>query len=158
MAERKHTQKWYNKNEFEVMSKLGLTPTKRSGAGWIEKEDGYNEEIIAQLKSTDANSFKLSRDDLRKLEYHATVDKKKPLFVVQFIERETYLIMRQEDMKDICLSLLGVERMEDLKYDDKSEIDVYSDCEKPIIKKVKSNRKAREQFMKERESKWQKKR
>ena len=36
----KRTGKFYRKNEAEVMKSLGLIPTKNSGSGWIEKEDG----------------------------------------------------------------------------------------------------------------------
>ena len=52
--------KFYRKNEREVMKNLGLKPTKNSGSGWIEKEDGENETIIAQLKSTDSESIKVN--------------------------------------------------------------------------------------------------
>lgn len=32
--------KFYSKNEKEIMRRFGLKPTKASGSGWIEKEDG----------------------------------------------------------------------------------------------------------------------
>ena len=60
----KRSTKFYRKNEAEVMQQLGLKPTKNSGAGWIEKEDGQNDYIIAQLKSTDANSIKVNLRDI----------------------------------------------------------------------------------------------
>ena len=41
----KRSTKFYRKNEAEVMQQLGLKPTKNSGAGWIEKEDGQNEQF-----------------------------------------------------------------------------------------------------------------
>lgn len=50
----KRSGKFYRKNEAEVMESLGLKPTKNSGSGWVEKEDGQSDEIICQLKSTDA--------------------------------------------------------------------------------------------------------
>ena len=40
----KRSTKFYRKNEEEVMRRLGFKPTKNSGAGWIEKEDGQNEQ------------------------------------------------------------------------------------------------------------------
>ena len=49
----KRTGKFYFRNEKEVLKSLGLTPTPQSGAGWVAKEDGENEIILAQLKSTD---------------------------------------------------------------------------------------------------------
>ena len=59
---------FYRKNEAEVMKSLGLEPTKNSGSGWIEKEDGQNDFIICQLKSTDAQSIKVNQKDIRILE------------------------------------------------------------------------------------------
>ena len=60
----KRSTKFYRKNEEEVMRSLGLTPTKNSGAGWIEKEDGQNEHVICQLKSTDAQSIRVIQKDI----------------------------------------------------------------------------------------------
>ena len=57
----KRTGKFYRKNEAEVMKSLGLIPTKNSGSGWIEKEDGQNDYVICQLKSTDAQSIKVTK-------------------------------------------------------------------------------------------------
>ena len=56
--------KFYRKNEEEVMGALGLKPTKNSGSGWIEKEDGQNDYLICQLKSTDAQSIKVNQKDM----------------------------------------------------------------------------------------------
>ena len=66
----KRTTKFYRKNEEEVMESLGLKPTKNSGSGWIEKEDGQSDNVICQLKSTDAQSIKVNQKDLRMLEYN----------------------------------------------------------------------------------------
>ena len=60
----KRSGKFYRNNEAQVMKSLGLTPTKNSGSGWIEKEDGQSEHVICQLKSTDANSIKVNKKDL----------------------------------------------------------------------------------------------
>lgn len=84
----KRSVKFYFKNEKSVMKSLGLKPTKGSGNGWIEKEDGQNEEIIAQLKTTDKNSFSLKKSDLEVLEYNAAVCCKTPAFIIQFLEEE----------------------------------------------------------------------
>ena len=74
------------------MEEYGLKATPQSGAGWLIKEDGQNENIIAQLKSTDAQSYRISLDDIDKLEYHAMVENKIPLFIIEFLERdERYL-------------------------------------------------------------------
>lgn len=96
----KRTIKYYRKNEREVMEDLGLKPTKNSGAGWIEKEDGQNEQIIAQLKSTDKNSIRVNKTDLDTLFYNAAVSHKTPVFVLQFLETdEIYFILRPCDVE-----------------------------------------------------------
>ena len=47
----KRSTKWYRKNEAEVMHRLGLKPTKNSGAGWIEKCDGENEHFLCEVQT-----------------------------------------------------------------------------------------------------------
>ena len=84
------------------MQQLGLTPTQRSGGGWIEKEDGYNDFVLCQHKSTDSGSYSIKQDDLRKLEYHALVEKKLPLFVLQFLQDDSlYLVIKPENLLEI---------------------------------------------------------
>ena len=98
----KRNSKFYSQNEKEIMKKLGLNPTKASGAGWIEKEDGFNDEIIAQHKSTDASSYRIRYEDIEKLEYHALVDHKIPVFVIQFLKSDDiFLLLRPEYLEDI---------------------------------------------------------
>ncbi len=97
----KRSGKWYRKNEEEVMKSLGLTPTKNSGSGWVEKEDGQSETVICQLKSTDAESIRIHQKDLHTLEYNATVCRKLPVFAVQFIgSNEVYLMIKPELLVD----------------------------------------------------------
>lgn len=162
-AKRKRTGKWYSKNEKETLLKIGLTPTKRSGAGFIEKEDGYNEKVLAQLKTTDADSYRLKLDDLEKLKYNSMVAHKLPLFIIQFMKTgELYLVIKYEDIKDVTLSMLGVEDLSDLKYEPRGEIvavlssyknDEEETCEAPIIK---TSAEAREKFYEERKEEWEK--
>lgn len=81
------------------MNALGLKPTKNSGAGWIEKEDGQNDHVIAQLKSTDAQSIRLSLSDFNTLEYNAAVVHKIPMFVIQFLSNNNiYILIKPEDL------------------------------------------------------------
>ncbi len=95
----KRNSKFYSKNEKKVMEEYGLKATPQSGAGWLIKEDGQNENIIAQLKSTDAQSYRISLDDIDKLEYHALVENKIPLFIIEFLERdERYFVLRPKDL------------------------------------------------------------
>ena len=98
--------KFYRKNEREVMKNLGLKRTKNSGSGWIEKEDGENETIIAQLKSTDSESIKVNLLDLKKLFYHANVSHKTGIFVIQFLqENEEFIIISPEDLQKVAKGL-----------------------------------------------------
>lgn len=95
--------KWYRKNEAEVMKSLGLVPTPNSGSGWLIKEDGQNESLICQLKSTEANSIKVNKLDLDKLAHNASVCHKIPVFAIQFIQsNEVYLIIKPDDLNDIA--------------------------------------------------------
>lgn len=81
------------------MKDLGLKPASGSGNGWIEKEDGENDHIIAQLKSTDKTSYKITQLDLEKLEYHANIANKVPMFIIQFLNEDTrYALMAIEDI------------------------------------------------------------
>jgi len=98
----KRSTKWYRKNEMEVMADLGLVGTKNSGAGFVEKEDGYNEYVLAQLKSTDGQSIKVCLDDIEKLEYHAKVEHKLPVFVIEFNQtNDVYILVKPIDLPNM---------------------------------------------------------
>lgn len=96
----KRSTKWYRKNEEEVMHRLGLKPTKNSGAGWIEKCDGESEHFLCELKSTDHESFSIKQSVLHVLEHHALEAHKIPLFAFQFINRdEVWVAIKEEDIE-----------------------------------------------------------
>lgn len=98
----KRTTRFYRKNEAEVMEALGLQPTKNSGAGWVEKEDGQNDHLIAQLKSTDASSIKVNLRDIEVMEANALVAHKVPVFVIQFLSTgDTFIMARPSDMEQV---------------------------------------------------------
>lgn len=98
----KRTTRFYRKNEAEVMEALGLQPTKNSGAGWIEKEDGQNDHLIAQLKSTDAASIKVNLRDIEVMEANALVAHKVPVFVIQFLGTgDIFIMARPSDMEQV---------------------------------------------------------
>lgn len=98
--------KFYSKNEKEVMKGLGLTPAPASGAGWIVKEDGENELSIVQLKSTDSTRYTLDMLDMKKLEYHAQVSNKIPIFLVQFLQEDRmYAIVPVDSILDLSKAL-----------------------------------------------------
>jgi hypothetical protein len=98
----KRTTRFYRRNEEEVMEALGLQPTKNSGAGWVEKEDGQNDHLIAQLKSTDAASIKVNLRDIEVLEANALVAHKVPVFVIQFLGTgDVFIMARPSDMEHV---------------------------------------------------------
>lgn len=98
----KRSGKFYRKNEKEVMKSLGLKPTINSGSTWIEKEDGQNEYVICQLKSTDANSIRIQKKDLDTLNYNASVVHKIPVFAIQFLQsNEVYLLVSPENLQEV---------------------------------------------------------
>lgn len=98
----KRSTKFYRKNEEEVMAALGLKPTKNSGSGWIEKEDGQNDYIICQLKSTDAQSIRVNQKDIRILERNASIAHKLPVFAIQFLNTgEVWLMAKPEDFTSV---------------------------------------------------------
>lgn len=98
----KRSTRFYRKNEAEVMEALGLQPTKNSGAGWVEKEDGQNDHLIAQLKSTDAASIKVNLRDIEVMEANALVAHKVPVFVIQFLGTgDVFVMARPGDMEQV---------------------------------------------------------
>lgn len=91
--------KFYRKNEAEVMKRLGFRPTPNSGAGWIFKEDGQNEQCICQLKSTDKQSISIKQNDLHILEQNAAISHKLPVFALQFLNTdEVWIMIKPEDL------------------------------------------------------------
>ena len=153
----KRSGKFYRNNEASVMKMFGLTPTPNSGSGWIVKEDGENEDVVCQLKSTDAFSIRVCKKDIDTLVYHALVSHKLPLFVVQFLKsNEVYFLVRPIDLYDIAQSMLGGEKAnrEQLLCDiDVSDVDEISIVNKKCIK---SSSDARKTFIDENDSKFRK--
>jgi hypothetical protein len=152
----KRSTKFYRRNEAEVMESLGLTPTKNSGAGWVEKSDGQSEHIICELKSTDAASYRITLDDLHTLEYNASVCHKIPVFVVQFLgTKEVYLLVKPEVLSE------AEKYLETGEYITANEFVGVDLAEHEVLKPkkvegIKSSSKAREQFNRETEQKFRK--
>lgn len=156
----KRSTKFYRKNEAEVMDKLGFVPTKNSGAGWIEKEDGQNEFAICQLKSTDKESISVKQKDLRVLEYNASVAHKLPVFAIQFLNtNEVWVMIKPEDLEAIKSLVKGetktLKELDPLSYMIEQDFDVDKEVEQEYNVKHKGNvRKslqARQAFMKQKE-------
>lgn len=148
--------KFYRKNEAEVMNDLGMKATKNSGSGWIEKEDGQNEYLICQLKSTDAQSIKVNQKDIRMLEKNALVAHKIPVFAIQFLNtNEVWLMMKPDAVFDVAEALNGdVVRMPDnlINIDETTPYEHSSNATRII----KSSSSAREMFHKEKSKKYDK--
>ena len=153
----KRSFKFYRENEREVMEALGLKPTKNSGSGWIEKEDGQNDYVICQLKSTDAQSIKVNQKDIRILEKNARIEHKIPMFAIQFLNTgEVWIMLRPEDISDTSEYILTGDihnnRLKDLgiNLDDSDELESVN------VNTIKSSSKSREKFFDERNKKYDK--
>lgn len=142
----KRSGKFYSNNEKKTLKSLGLIPAPMSGAGWVIKEDGENETLMVQLKSTDSSSYRIDMLDIKKLEYHASVSNKVPVFLVQFLKQDKiYVIV---DINDIGELYNGLENKENVIHKKTIVID---NKENTIERKVvKSNKKARDKFFEER--------
>lgn len=155
---RERSAKWYFDNEKEVMLELGLEPTPGSGSSWVAKEDGQNDHIICQLKSTDKTSYRITQLDLEKLEYNASVVNKIPMFMVQFLNKDTrYALMALEDIPmvaeyintgEVNMPLDGI----DINLDGHKEL-------KPKRRKpkVRSSINAKKEYLEEKQKEWEEK-
>lgn len=146
---RKRTGKFYSKNEKETLRKLGFEPSPMSGAGWIIKEDGENDLSIVQLKSTDNSSYTLNLLDMKKLEYHADVSNKLPIFIVQFLKaNKMYAIVSIDNIIDLTNAIKTGKIEHEVKIEDNGE----------TIKRktIKASKKSLENFYKEREEQYAK--
>ena len=142
----KRSTKWYRKNEAEVMHRLGLKPTRNSGAGWIEKCDGENEHFLCELKSTDHESFSIKQSVLHVLEHHALEAHKIPLFAFQFINRdEVWVAIKEEDIQ-AYRELIERDVLSKLEEEDKQFLKKYK-----ILKKGIDNQEEEEYYKGEKE-------
>lgn len=124
----------------------------------IVKEDGQTDDLICQLKSTDAKSIKINKSDLDTLEYNSLVSHKLPVFAIQFLStNEVYLVLRPEDLKDIVKYIktgkvseerfLGVEELTGDSTDSESDVPK---------RRIVSSSKSRKAFMNEYEKQFEK--
>lgn len=152
----KRSGKFYRKNEAEVMKSLGLEPTPNSGSGPIWKEDGQSENVICQLKSTDAQSIRINKKDIDTLNYNAAVAHKLPVFAIQFLQsNEVYLIIKPEEL---CEAAKYIQTGE---YESTNDfvgiyLNEHEDMTPTTKRVIKSSSNARESFHKENEKKFKK--
>ena len=146
---RKRSGKFYSNNEKKTLESLGFVPSPMSGAGWIVKEDGENDVAMVQLKSTDSSSYRLDILDMKKLEYHAYVSNKVPIFLVQFLKQDkVYAIVDVSNIDDL---------FEAFNCNKKPEYQKITKIENKNEKKmIRSSKKSRDEFMKERNDKYTK--
>lgn len=143
--------KFYRKNEAEVMKRLGFRPTPNSGAGWIFKEDGQNEQCICQLKSTDKQSISIKQNDLHILEQNAATSHKLPVFALQFLNTdEVWVMIKPEDLGLIQKLIKGEEIKEkysgfDFIVDEPEEMDYNKKADRKSD--TKKNYLARKHYM-----------
>lgn len=156
------TGKYWRKHEKQIMKALGFAPVPGSGSGWVCKEDGESESAIVQLKSTEKDSFKFNLLDMKKLEYHAGLSDKLPMFIIEFLNRETYVVLNVCDfdrLRDISLGgELEAKTHSPLRI---TSVDTSIDTreqESPQAppKRVSSSKSDRNKFYKEREQQWKK--
>ena len=138
------------------MKSLGLEPTPNSGSGPIWKEDGQSENVICQLKSTDAQSIRVNKSDIDTLLYNAAVAHKIPVFAIQFLQsNEVYLLVRPEEL---CEAAKYIQTGE---YQSANEfvginLSEHEDTTTYTSRTIKSSSKAREAFKKENEKRFKK--
>ena len=146
---RRRSGKFYSNNEKKTLESLGFVPSPMSGAGWIVKEDGENDVAMVQLKSTDSSSYRLDILDMKKLEYHAYVSNKVPIFLVQFLKQDkVYAIIDVSNIDDL---------FEAFNCNKKPEYQKITKIEnKNERKMIRSSKKSRDEFMKERNDKYTK--
>ncbi|WAX05092.1 hypothetical protein AB434P2_00014 [Agathobaculum phage AB434P2] len=151
----KRSGKFYSQNEKRTLKALGLTPAPASGAGWVVKEDGENETLMVQLKSTDSLSYRISRLDMKKLEFHAEVSNKVPVFLVQFLKDDRlYAIVDVNNIDDLFYGLKGIKPKESVINNNNILYNNNLSVDKPIIK---TNKDSRDKFFLEQEKKFRKK-
>jgi len=100
--------KFWRDREKRIMGGLGLRTQPGSGSlDWTRKEDGESDTILAQLKSTEAKSITVNKQDLLDLFYHARVSHKLPVFVIDFVGQESFqmLLVRRDELKEIAEAL-----------------------------------------------------
>lgn len=155
MANNKRSFKFYRKNEAEVMNSLGIKPTINSGSGWIEKEDGQNDFVICQLKSTDAMSMKINQNDIRILEKNARVAHKLPIFAIQFLNTgEVWLMTKPEDIVEVSkyIETGSCETGIDLGID----LDEHEELTANSVKTIETSKSARDEFYKNKSARFDK--
>lgn len=156
MCGMKRSGKDWFRNEAEVMELLGLKQVPGSGSSWVAREDGENEHVLCQLKSTDAQSIRVQLQDIHELQVHAAVSHKVPVFAVQFRgSNEVFLLVSPLDAKSLSDFIRDPTKVRMKTASEAIAADI-SDCWQPP-KPVTSSKSARDRFVRENEKKFMKK-
>lgn len=154
---RRSGKDWF-KNEREVMELLGLKQVPGSGSSWVAREDGENDYVLCQLKSTDARSIRVQLQDIQELQVHALTSHKLPVFAIQFRKtNEVFLLVSPMQLHDIAKYLADPKAPKQLAYKPAMDAAVRETEDWDPPKVIKSSSKSREKFQKERESSYKKK-
>lgn len=124
----------------------------------VEKEDGQNDYVICQLKSTDAQSIKVNQKDIRILEKNARIEHKIPMFAIQFLNTgEVWIMLRPEDISDTSEYILTGDIIHNNRLKDLGiNLDDSDELESVNVNTIKSSSKSREKFFDERNKKYDK--
>lgn len=123
----------------------------------IDKEDGQNDYLICQLKSTDAESIRIRQHDLHVLEDNAAIAHKLPVFAIQFLNsNEVWIMAKPKDFPEVAeyINTGEIKRdnpLADIEY--MKELD--PETREPVYV-IKSSGNARERFHSEREKQFNK--
>lgn len=83
------------KDEKSLLRRFGLKPTRGSGNTESEPEDGKSEHFLAQAKSTLKESISLKKQDVYDLTYHAGIEHRIPVFLVQMNDIAMICVRRE---------------------------------------------------------------
>ena len=157
MSMRRSGRDWF-KNEKEVMELLGLKQVPGSGSSWVAREDGENDDVLCQLKSTDAGSIRVQLQDIHELQVHALTSHKLPVFAIQFRQtNEVFLLVSPLELHDAAKYLADPTSFKQLVLEPAMDAAIRETEDWDPPKVVKSSSKSREKFQREREKNYKKK-
>ena len=101
----KNLIKFIKKREQKFAKEIGGTRRPASGALWFKKEDVIDNKKLYQIKTTTKKTATVRLTDLQKLEEHAIIEHKIPIYVIDFIldrfESEQYYVIRRKDINEL---------------------------------------------------------
>ena len=141
------------------MGKFGLVGTPASGAGII-KEDGQNDYVIAQLKSTIRDAITVHLSDVQVLNANAEIAHKLPVFILQFVNGPILLCVQPNDISAVAEYLnvpeSNIEKIFKKNNSKVCTIHEKGDIIKPKVRSSKKRDRVLSQLRRERELKYEK--